>query len=97
LLSPKPDWGNPWYYRASAKVNYTTKYKLFFDFGGDLMGSLYQDVPSHYFGVGFDFGIGYKINEMFYVVITNTNSSVLFNADNYRVLRGQIFQAFYTF
>lgn len=96
-LSYNPNWGIPWYYRIAGKANYTFSFGLFFEFGGDILGSFYQDAENHYLGVGANAGIGYKINEHFSVSVSIDNSSVLFAGENKRVLRGQLVQLTYKF
>ncbi len=96
-LNPSPGWGIPWYYRMTARSNYTFPFGLFFEFGFDLLGSFYQDVESHYLGLGVLYGLGYRINERMNVALTSTNNSVLFAGDNTRYLRGQVLEFNLTF
>ncbi len=96
-LNPRPGWGIPWYYRLETRAHYTFGFGLFFEVGTDLLGSFYQDVESHYLGLGILYGLGYRINERMTVVLTSTNNSVLFAGDNTRYLRGQVLEYNWTF
>ena len=91
-LNPSAGWGIPWYYRLTARANYAFSFGLFFEVGSDLIGSFYQDVESHYLGVGVLYGLGYRINERMNVALTSTNNSVLFAGENTRYLRGQVLE-----
>ena len=96
-LTPPAGWGIPWYYRLAVRGNYAFSFGLFFEVGADLFGSFYQDVESHYLGLGVLYGLGYRINERMNVVLTSTNNSVLFPGDNTRYLRGQVLEYNLTF
>lgn len=96
-LNFNPNWGVPWYYRVAGKANYTFSFGLYFEIGADIIGSFYQNVENHYFGLGVNFGIGYRINQNFLLTIAMDNSSVLFAGENRRVLRGNLIQLSYLF
>lgn len=96
-VTPKPDWRTTWFYRVTAKGNYTMDFGLFFTAGADALVTFYQDGESYYLGMGALLGVGYRVNDHLSCSITNTNSSVLFAGENYRTLRGQIIEFYYTF
>jgi hypothetical protein len=96
-LNPNPDWGTPWYYRVTGQVNYSFSFGLFFHVGAEILGSFYQDVESHYLGLGALYGFGYRINDNVSVSLTGTNSSILFSGDNNRVQRGEVLELNYMF
>ena len=85
------------YALTAVRGHYTFGFGLFFEIGADALGSFYQDVESHYLGLGVLYGIGYRISERKNVVLTSTNNSVLFAGDNTRYLRGQVLEYNLTF
>lgn len=96
-LTPPPRWGVPWYFRIAGKGNYTFSFGLYFEVGADILSSLYQDGESHYLGMGFNSGIGYRFSEMLRVLVSMENSSILFAGDHGRYLRGHLIQLMYAF
>jgi hypothetical protein len=96
-LTPPPRWGVPWYFRASGKGNYTFSFGLYFEIGGDVIGTFHQDGESHYLGLGVNAGMGYRFSEQIRVCVAMENSSILFAVDNGRYLRGHLVQLIYVF
>jgi hypothetical protein len=96
-LNPDPSWGTPWYIRPAGRLNYTFPFKLFLQVGSDLIASVHQDQESHYLGLGFLFGLGYRFNDRVFVALTSTNSSILFAGEYKRYLRGQVIEFNYSF
>jgi hypothetical protein len=96
-VEPPPNWGTPWYYKLTGKINYTFSFGLYPYIGVDVIGNLYKDTESHYFGPGVVFGVGYKIKDNVMIAIGSTNNSVLYAGDNNRYIRGEVLEVNYGF
>ena len=96
-LSPNPNWGSPWYWRACAKLNYTFSFKVYPFIGVDFISGMYKDAESYYLGPGIVFGIGYKVRDNVTVALGATNNSKLYAGENRRFLRGEVLELNYGF